>query len=91
MYIYKIRQVCVSVFLCFCVFAMHAQSNGRIWTKLGMGVPDINREVIPRFQENRTPVAGENGQKPATATIYFKMVFLKESLLVALLLLIIHD
>ena len=77
--------------MCFCVFAMHAQSNGRIWTKLGMGVPDINREVIPRFQENRTPVAGENGQKPATATIYFKMVFLKESLLVALLLLIIHD
>ena len=40
---------------------------------------------------DRTPVAGENGQKPATATIYFKMVFLKESLLVALLLLIIHD
>ena len=70
---------------------MHAQSNGRIWTKLGMGVPDINREVIPKFWEDRTTVAGENGQKPATATIYFKMVFLKESLLVALLLLIIHD
>ena len=70
---------------------MHAQSNGRIWTKLDMGVPDINREVIPKFWEDRTTVAGENGQKPATATIYFKMVFLKESLLVALLLLIIHD
>ena len=56
-----------------------------------MGVPDINREVIPRFQENQTLVAGENGQKPATATIYFKMVFLKESLLAGLLLLIIHD
>ena len=25
--------------MCVCVFAMHAQTNGRIWTKLGMKDP----------------------------------------------------
>ena len=49
-----------------CVFAMHAQTNGRIWTKLGMKVPYPQGHNLG----GRDPRSAHRGRTPDPKTLF---------------------